>query len=565
MVYSKTLKGLIASIAVLSLSQPPTALGESAPITSVTKEAPKKGTLKLRLNAWPKSFNAYTANSVYSNLLARLVHASLLDNSHENWDIVGKIAEKWEESDDKKELTFYLNKDAKFDSGNPVTAEDVKFSFDKAYNKKECITCEAGRSYIGEIDSITVVNPHKIVFKMKNSHFENLSRVGSLFIFEKKKFEKGDFNRDYDKVIEGAGPYSYDKKASKFRKSIVLRLNKDHWTTKLPYYKNRFNFKKIIFKYIEDDTVAFEAFKKKDLDIFYFEQGNFKAWDNKDSVPFTDKNMARVTSPKLVPWLWGGVALNMRSGATSDLKFRQALQLVLDRETFVSKLFNDHQKLVKGPFADGSKYSSNSEPTKYDPKKASKLLKEAGYVNIGSDGILYKTVDGKKQRASITIMYATNSHDQWMTMFKSDAKKVGIEVNPRFIDWSAGIKLVDEFNFEGFVIGWSGDPVPAPNQLWHGSTANNKGTSNLAGLNDPEVNKLIDEAPTTFDEAKRIELFKTLEKKILSHQPYLLRWTQKNHYIGYWKDTVDATSTPMFKFSGSDRRKLFYMHWHAAK
>jgi microcin C transport system substrate-binding protein len=558
---------VIATLSIsLSVTQSQSALAVSKGVkTNITKTAPKGGTLKLRLSAWPKSLNVHTASDAYLGMLSSFVHASLVDRNQETWDIIPAIAEKWEESDDRKTFTFHLNKKAKFDSGKPITSTDVKFTFDTVYDEKKCVTCVGSRSYIGKIKSITTDGPHKITFVMKNAHFQNLERIGQLPILEMKRFSKGNFNKKYDRVMEGAGPFKYLKSKSKFRKKIVLEKNKNHWMLDYPYFKNRFNFKRVIFKYIQDDTVAFEAFKKQELDIFYFNQGTYKFWDNTKSAPFTNKNAVRLQTPKMIPWTWGGVALNMRKEPTSDINFRKALQLVLNRDVFVKKIYKGHQMPVAGPFAAGSDYSSNSSATKFNPKKASDLLKASGYTKIDSDGILYKEVKGKKQRAEITVMYATKAHDQWITMFKSDAKKVGINVIPRFIDWSAGIKLVDEFNFEGFVIGWSGDPTPAPRQLWHGSTASQKGSSNIPGLNDPSIDSLIDAAPVAFDPQKRIKLFKELEKKILDKQPYLFRWTQKNHYVAFWKDKVNPTETPFFKYSGNNLRSIFHLHWHKAK
>lgn len=557
----------LALLAALILSPVGLTSTKTFAVASSTDSAKvaKKGTLRLRLPAWPKSLNVLTSSDAYLGMLSSFVHSSLVERNQENWEIIPAVAEKWEESSDRKTYTFYLNPKAKFDSGSPVTAEDVKFTFDKLYDKKQCVTCEGTRAYVGKINSIKVEGKNKITFVMAEAHFQNLERIGGVTIFEKKKFEKGNFNKKYDRTLEGAGPYKYNKSKSKFRKSIVLELNKDHWIFDYPYFKNRFNFQKIIFKYIQDDTVAFEAFKKKDLDIFYFGDGTYKFWDNQNAAPFTDKNLTRLKAPKVIPWVWSGVALNMRKGPTSDVRFRKALQLVLNREVFIKKIFNDHQAMVAGPFAAGSDYSSNTKAIGYDPKQASKLIKEAGFTKIDSDGVLYREVKGQKERAEITIMYASKAHDQWMTMFKADAKKIGINVTPRYIDWSAGIKLVDELNFEGFVIGWSGDPTPAPRQLWHGSTANNKGTSNIPGLNDPSIDALIDSAPVAFDESKRIRLFKDLEKKIIDHQPYLFRWTQKNHYVAFWKDKVNSTSTPFYKYSGNNLRSIFYQHWHSAK
>lgn len=530
--------------------------------TVIKKEAPKSGTLKLRLDAWPKSLNVLTSSDAYLNMLSSFVHSSLVARNQETWNIIPALAESWTESKDRKTISFNLNKNATFDSGNPVTAKDIKFTFDKLYDKKQCVTCEGTRSYIGEILEIKIDNSHRITFVMAKSHFQNLERVGSLQILEEQKFSKGNFNKKYDRTLEGAGPYYYDKKSSKFRKTIVLKQNKSHWLYSYPYFKDRFNFKKIIFKYIQDDTVAFEAFKKKDLDLFYFRAGTLKFWDNKTSAPFNNKNMVRLEAPRIVPWSWGGVALNMRKGPTADVNFRKALQHMLNREVFIKKLYNNNQTAVAGPFAAGSKYSSNTPATNYDPQKARDLLKKAGYTNISDDGVLFKKTKTGKQRAEVTIMYATKAHDQWITMFKDDAKKVGINIIPRFIDWSAGIKLIDEFNFEGFVIGWSGDPTPAPQQLWHGVSANTKGSSNIPGINDPSINKLIDAAPVSFDEKERIKLFQEMEKKIIAHQPYLFRWTEKNHHVAYWKDRIDPTERPFFKYSGSNLREFFYQHWH---
>ena len=70
---------------------------------------------------------------------------------------------------------------------------------------------EGTRSYIGEILEIKIDNSHRITFVMAKSHFQNLERVGSLQILEEQKFSKGNFNKKYDRTLEIAGPYYYDK------------------------------------------------------------------------------------------------------------------------------------------------------------------------------------------------------------------------------------------------------------------------------------------------------------------------------------------------------------------
>ena len=161
-------------------------------------------------------------------------------------------------------------------------------------------------------------------------------------------------------------------------------------------------------------------------------------------------------------------------------------------------------------------------------------------------------------------MYSANYHDKWLTIYKADAKKIGIEINLRFLDWSAAIKRIDEFKFEAFVLGWGGNPTPEPRQLWHGAHANKVGTSNLSGLAVKSIDELIDLTPTLFNEKERIEKFKKIEKQIIENQPYIFRWSMKNHLIAYWKDRVKPVGKPLYKFSGTIRRQPFYLHWQSS-
>lgn len=529
----------------------------------------KKGVLRVRLPAWPKGLNYYTSSDSYTGTISQFTHAALLNKSSVNWQLEPMIAESWEVSKDFRTLTFQINPKATFISGNPVTAEDVKFSFDLVYDTKRCINCEPQRGFIGPLEKVEILSPTSIRFVMKNVDFLNVDRVAGVLILEKKVYEKGDFNRDYERRTDGAGPYFYDPKESTMRGRIVLRLREDNWLMSYPHFKNQFNFKKIIMKYIEDDAVAFEAFKRKDLDLMYFDATMLRFWTRTEQAPFNNPQVVRIQSPKIVPWIWGGVALNMRQGPTADLRFRKVLQLLLNREMILSKIYKNLQDPISGPFPKGTSVSSNSAPVKFDPAQAKLLLKEAGFVKADDTGILYRDIvkDHKtvRERASTSVMYGTKAHDQWMTIWKDDAQKVGVEIIPRLTDWSAATKLVDEFKFEGFVISWSGNPEPEPRQLWHSSSAMQNGSSNMPGFQDKEVDRLIDLAPGLPKPENRDAAFREIEKRIIDGQPYVFRWGLMTHYAAYWKDKVAPGDTPFMKFSGDMTRSIFYTHWKKAE
>lgn len=529
----------------------------------------KKGVLRVRFAAWPKALNYLNASDVYTGTLMQLTHARLLASNHETWKLIPQIAERWEESKDFKTLTFYINPKATFVSGAPVTADDVKFTYELIYDVKRCITCEPIRSYIGPFEKFEVIDRLTFRVVMQKVDYLNAARFSSAPILERKVYEKGDFNRDYQRKLDGAGPYAYDAKESTMRGKIVLRLREDNWLNVYPNFQKEFNFKKIIFKYIDDEAVAFEAFKRKDLDIMYFDVTTLRFWDRVNQAPFTNPDMVRVEAAKIVPWSWGGIALNMRQGPTSDIRFRKALQFLLNRDMIVSKILKGHQTPLAGPFPKGTATSANLPPIPFDPAQAKALLKEAGFVKADDTGILYREIpkDGKsvRERASLTVMYGTKAHDQWMTIWKDDAKKYGVEVIPKLTDWSAATKLVDDLKFEGFVIGWAGDPEPEPRQLWHSSGAMEKGSSNMPGFADKEADRLMELAPATADADQRNAMYRELEKRIIEAQPYVFRWSQTKHYAAYWKDKVNPGSHPFLKFSGDDHRDIFFTHWTSTK
>ncbi|MFK7873583.1 MAG: ABC transporter substrate-binding protein [Oligoflexales bacterium] len=520
--------------------------------------------LNLRLSAWPKSMNKLTSSDAYLSMVAQFVHATLIETDQKTLEIIPSVAQKWTVSKDTKTVHMTLNPKATFDDGSVITSEDVLFTFNLVYDKKKCVLCESTRTYIGPVKAVSL-DKHSMRFDFEREHFANLQRLESVPILQKKVYEKGDFNRDFDRTLSGAGPYIYHKKKSRFRKKIVLKKRKNHWHFEQESHSERSKFDTVVFKYIQDDTVAFESFKKKSLSVFYFSQATYRFWDQKQSFPFTDKQVQRVEAPLLNPSRWGGIALNMRTGILKDKKIRKAFQLLLDRETITQKKYGGHVRPVVGPFMEGTSYSAGLPAIKYQPKSAAAYLKEAGFVKIDDQGVLYREIieEGKKikQRASLEVLYANKDHEAWLTLYKADAREQGVEIKPRFLDWSALIKSLDGLDFQGCVIGWVGDPIPSPNQLWHSRSAKQKGTSNISGFEDAEVNKWIEEGTSELQVQKRYEIYHKMERRIVDEQPYIFTWTGNKHYASYWSHKVNPTDSPFHKFSGSLEVASFFLHW----
>lgn len=553
----------IVAISVLSLSAviahgqeiaKPTALG--------SPNAKQGGTLTIRLEQYPRTLNYFTNSDQYGGLLAFHTRDTLTWSDYETWEQIPYVASSWTMSPDKLKLTFKLNPDAKFSDGSPLTADDIVFTFDTIFDPKN--NTADNKAYLDAVKSWKKTDAHTVEFEFKRVHFSNLDRVGGVYLLQKSFYGQAgkDFNKDFNNTIKGSGPYVYDEKASQRNRKIVLTRNKSWWGQSLPWAKGVFNFDKIVYNVMKDTRVGFEDFKKGNLGYFNFSADGLELWAKETDGPeFKGGKFSKLTYPYANPILWGGVAINMRREPTSEIKFREALQHLFNRQLYVDKLFYGLQIPIRGPFTNFTPYASpNLKVPAFDPAKAAANLKALGYTKADSDGVLYKEKDGKKIRAEVGVLYAYEPHEKYLTIFKEDAKKVGIQVNLQFMEWAAATKLLDEWKFDMFVISWMGNPAPEPEQLWMSKFANEKSSSNYPGFASPEADKLMDQAGAEFDMKKRLALYHKIEETIVGQHPYLWRWQQKEHYYAINKDKV-ATPEKIWKFTGDALRYPPHIYW----
>jgi peptide/nickel transport system substrate-binding protein/microcin C transport system substrate-binding protein len=530
----------------------------------------KGGELRVRLETYPQSLNYYTGGDMYCQSLAEMVMMKLISMDENTFEPMPALAWKWEMSSDKKTYTFYMNKNAKYSDGKPVTASDVKFTFDLLYDEKRCILCQQARDYIGPLEYVKIIDPLTVQIRAKNVNFMNLLLIGDTYILPQHIFGKpgSDFNKDFEKEMFGAGPYVLSK--GRDRKQIILERQPNWWgDQELSHFSEYYNFDRITVRIVKEHAVAFELFKKREIDSLYFLGDMADLWDSGEKYPWTDVRVAKLTAKLNYPHIWHGIAMNMRRSPMNDLYFRQALQLLLNRPTFVKKIFRDLKREVATPFVADSPYSANPKSISYNPVEAAKLLGKAGFTQVGDDGVLFRMVkeggQEKRERASLELMHASLPHNKWATVFKEDAKKVGVEINIKYLEWTTASKLRDEFQFDAFVMGWGGDPIPTPRQIFHGGGALKTGSSNVAGINHPALNQLIDSAPAVFDLKKRYSLFHEMEKIIITEQPWLFTWTDRDHLVAYWKDLVTQPNPHFYKYTGNHLRNVYYKRWTAAK
>lgn len=457
----------------------------------------------------PVTLNPITSSDIPAREVHSFVLESLLNQNLDTYEWEPALAESWEISDDNKEFTFKLREGVKWHDGKPLTVEDVKFSFDVIFDDR--FNAAHKRPYYESIESPEIVDERTIKFRAKNTYFQNFDVVAGMFILPKHFYDAGHKKSVYNKQLIGTGPY-YIALYNKGNR-IVLEKNPDWWDKNSIQY----NFPKVVLRFVGDKNIEIEMLKKGSLDFMAMRAENFvKQTDG----PKWGKEVHKVKVTNSSPKGYNFIGWNLTHPILKSKTVRKALYHLVDRKEMIEKFEYNYSVPAVGPIYPSSPYASpDLKPVEFNPKKALEMLRADGWSDTDGDNILDKVIDGKKTKFSITILEPWEGFGKYHTIFKEDAKKAGVEINIKIVEWNSFVKLLDERKFEAVRLAWSASVDWDPKQIWHSSSI--KGGSNFVGYNNPEADKLIDEARMIMDREERIKKLRKVEKMIVDDAPYV--------------------------------------------
>ncbi len=508
--------------------------------------APQGGVFAYNMGAEPESLHPIMAGDLYETWVARYTHDYLCTTDFNTWEMVPRLAEKWEISKDGLSFTFFLRKDAFFHNGDPVTAEDVKFSLEAIRNPKHQALNLI--PYFENFTNTEVIDTHTIRFTAKEKYFQSLNTLcTNLVILPKSVY--GDINKSVkmQKDVIGAGPY----KLEKYDKGQSITLKKmDNWYGKnVPALKGYYNFEKIIFKFTKDDNVLIEKLKKADID--YTELGS-EGYLKASGKPFKPKAKLEKSSVIAVknemPKSYGYIGFNFKDPVLADRSVRMAFAHLVNRAEMNKKFAENLNDLANGPVPVNSKQAADMKAIEFSPTKAKDLLTKAGWSDSDKNGILDKVINGQKTDLRLSMIYANKDSEKYWTIVKEDCKKAGIEIELKLLEWNTFIKTIDERKMQLWSMGWGGGDVEMdPKQIWHSSSAS-KGGSNYGSYANTEVDKLIDEGRQELDAAKRSKIFKKAYTLIAEDVPYVFMFNRKYEFYGMSHKVKSPADTFKYDF-----------------
>ncbi len=531
-------------------------LASVAQATTANASAPKGGTFNYNFDAEPESLHPIMGGDVYNTYFNNYVHDSMCANNFNTWAFDPRLAEKWEIGKDGLSFTFFLRKDATFSNGEPVTADDVKFSLDTIREPKHQALNML--PYFEKISKVEVIDKHTVKFTASEKYFQNLNSLCGMIILPKSVY--GDINKSVkmQKEAIGAGPYvlsKYDK-----GQSITVKRNDKWYGWNVPALKGYYNFDTVNFRFTKDDNILVERLKKGDIDYAEFKSTDtfLKATGKPFKAKTTKEKFIGLAVKNDMPKSYGYIGFNFKDPILADKNVRIAFAHLVNRAEMNKKFAENLNHLATSPVPVGTAQSPANKPIEFNPAKAKELLNKSGWADADKNGVLEKEINGKKTELKLTFIYANKDSEKQWTIVKEDCKKAGVNLELKLLEWNTFIKNVDDRQMQLWAMGWGGGDVEGdPKQIWHSASAS-KGGSNYGTYANAEVDKLIDEGRQELDAKKRTAIFKKVYGLIADDVPYVFLFNRKYEYYGMSNKVKSPGDTFKYDFG-------FRTWWAATK
>ncbi len=467
------------------------------------------GTLTIALSAEPPGLDPTTSPAA---TIKRVVHYNMLEGLlkvDRNGKVVPALAKSYNISKDGREYTFNLYQGIKFHDGSPCTAEDVKFSFERLLDPK---TAAVNRKYYMGVESIQVINPLTVKFKVKKFDSNFLFNVarGDAVIVSRQAIDR------LKSQPVGTGPFRFVE--WKRGDSVVMVRNPDYYVKGIPYLE------KVVFKFIPDPSAQLAALRAGDVDVLAYDL-------SPENAPMLEKDprfkvLKGHTTTDVI------MAINNSRKPFNDPRVRQAITLAIDRKA-----------IIEGAVAGyGSPIGSHMDPTNpyyidlsglypYNLEKAKKLLAEAGYPN-GFEAVL---------KLPEPYAYARRSGE----IIADQLSKVGIKLTLEVIQWGQWIdRIFKNAEYDLTVIGHA-EPFDIeiygrPNYYFR--------------YHNPNFQELIKKAEEEMSEPARKKIYEEAQRMLADDfvNAYLFVYpalpAMKKEVTNWWKDypTIAADATEVY-------------------
>lgn len=523
----------------------------------VNPNAPKGGTLRLARQGTFDSFHGFIPKGNAANTGA--VETLLTSSADEPFTEYGLIAETLEYPQDRSWVIFNLREQARWHDGQPITADDVLWSF-------ETLTTTGSpqyRFYYGGVGEVERLGPRRVKFTFKEKGNRELPLiVGQLPILPKHYWATRDFQKTTLDPPLGSGPYRISEfEAGRY---YVQERVEDYWAKDLPVNVGLNNFDRTRVDFHRDDTAIRLALKSGNID--FRQENQAKAWALDYAVPAVEKGwLNKELIRHQLPTGMQAFVMNTRRAVFADARVREALAYAFDFEWTNKNLFfsqytrtesyfsnselastglPDGEELAilegfrdrlparvfhapyRAPVTDGSGWLRDNL------RQAFVLFEQAGWVV--RDLKLVNDTSGEQMRFEILLV--SPAFERIALPFVRNLKRLGIDARVRLVDQTQYINRLRSFDFDMFIFTWGQSDSPGNEQrnFWSSTAAENPSSRNFAGIQDSVVDELIELVIAAPTRESLVARTRALDRVLLSGFYVIPNWHIQADRVLYW-------------------------------
>jgi ABC-type transport system substrate-binding protein len=502
-------RSVLVLIAILAAGSLP------AIVTGAAEQPKRGGTLIYGLSTEPPDLDAHVDSGVSAGTVKESVYEGLVKYGH-GGAIVPALAERWG-TVGQTQYVFHLRKGVRFHNGDPLTADDVKFSFDRILDPKS-----GGflRGNLSVIKSVEVVDPLtvKVVLAQPFSPFLAYLAMPYGAVVD-KKFVQGGAN--LRSTMMGTGPFKFVSWEPGQRIRVVR--NEEYWDKGKPHLDA------ITFVPFGDDQTRLTALRAGDIMLMDFmPQDQMNAVErNKQLKLYADVGifMCLIFNPQRKPY--------------DDVRVRQAIAYGIDRDAVVKTIFDGRGTPITGDVLPKSWWAYNPAVQgmyAFNPEKAKSLLREAGYPN------------GVKITLLAPITYSL--HTRTAQVVQASLAKVGIQVQLDLPEWAVVLKRHNEGDYGSQVRGLTA-AINDPDFLSNYYQSDRTYYAKQVGFKDDQLDDWLAQARLVQNQAIRKQLYGKVTARALELAPWVyIAWGDQGEAARTFVKGYDHYPGPLGRYAG---------------
>ncbi|MBA3583742.1 MAG: hypothetical protein H0W36_04300 [Gemmatimonadetes bacterium] len=402
--------------------------------------------------------------------------------------------------EDGLSLTYRLREGVAWHDGTPVTVDDVIWTYEMSIDDG---IAYANLQYLQFVDRVEKVDDRTVTFHFTDAHSDAPMDFTEWTVMPKHLLEDvppADMrNAEFNRNPVGNGPFKFVSWTA--NQEIVFEANPD-------FVLGRPHLDRVVFRIIPEQTTQLTELLTGGVDLM-------RAVPPSEIARVKESDIARILEYPARSYTF--LAWNTRNPLFEDPQVRRALSMAIDRQAIVDALLYGYGTIATAdvmPFQ--WEYDDAIEPWPYDPERARQLLAEAGWTDSNGDGVIDK--DGRPFRFTLATNQGNDLREDILVIVQNDLARIGVDVQPRLVEWNTHINALKLKDFEAAVSGWSVDFKFDPSEVM--SCAAIEAKYNYPSYCNPKADSLMQLALTTLDREQARPIWDEYQRTIHQDQPY---------------------------------------------